>query len=72
MLKTDALTPLAKAVAPLRNEARDGRAWDEASVRLAAGVLQRAFGLDDVARNTFLDLAHREERMQAAERWRGR
>lgn len=72
MLETDALVLLAEAVAPIRDGSRDRRAWDEDSVGLAAGVLQRAFGLNDDARNAFLDLARNEERRLAAERWRGR
>ena len=72
MLEADAFSALARSVVTVRDRAGDGRAWDDVTVGLAAGVLQRAFRLDEQARNTFLDLARHAERMQAAERWRGR
>lgn len=72
MPETDAFVLVAEAVTAIRDRSRDQRAWDEASVGLAAGVLQRAFGLHDEARNAFLDLARDEERRRAAERRRGR
>jgi hypothetical protein len=72
MFESDAYSVLAQSVVTVRDRAGDGRAWDDVTVRLAAGVLQRAFRLDEEARNAFLDLARHAERMQAAERWRGR
>lgn len=72
MLESDAFSVLARSVVSVRDRASDGRAWDDVTVRLAAGVLQRAFRLDEEARNAFLDLARHAERMQATERWRGR
>lgn len=67
-----AKSALAKSAATIRDRAGDGRAWDDVTVRLAAGVLQRAFRLDEEARDAFLDLARQAERMRATERWRGR
>lgn len=72
MLEADAFSILARSVVTVRDRAGDGRAWDDATVRLAAGVLQRAFRLDGQARTAFLDLARDAERLQATERWRGR
>jgi len=72
MSESDAYSVLAQSVVTVRDPAGDGRAWDDVTVRLAAGVLQRAFKFDGEARNAFLDLAQHAERMQAAERWRGR
>jgi hypothetical protein len=72
MLEADAFSVLAKSVVTVRDRAGDGRAWDDVTVRLAAGVLQRAFKLDEQARDAFLDLARDAERRQATERWRGR
>lgn len=72
MFETDAFSVLAESVVNMGERPSDGRAWDKATVGLAAGVLQRAFRLDDEARDTFLDLARHAERMRAAERWRGR
>ncbi|NEU14994.1 hypothetical protein G3T14_23405 [Methylobacterium sp. BTF04] len=72
MIEADAYSVLARSVVSVRERAGDGRAWDDVTVRLAAGVLQRAFKLDEEARNAFLDLARHAERMQATERWRGR
>jgi hypothetical protein len=72
MLEADAFSVLARSVATVRDRASDGRAWDDVTVRLAAGVLQRAFKLDEQARDAFLDLARDAERRRATERWRGR
>jgi hypothetical protein len=72
MLEADAFSVLAKSVVTVRDRAGDGRAWDDVTVRLAAGVLQRAFKLDEQARDAFLDLARDAERRRATERWRGR
>ena len=72
MSEVDAYSVLARSVVTVRDRASDGRAWDDVTVRLAAGVLQRAFKLDQEARDAFLDLARHAERMQATERWRGR
>ncbi len=72
MFEADAFSVLARSVVTVRNREDDSRAWDDRTVRLAAGVLQRAFRLDQEARDAFLDLARHAERMQATERWRGR
>ena len=72
MFEADAFSVLAGSVVTVRDRAGDGRVWDDVTVRLAAGVLQRAFRLDEGARDAFLDLARQAERMQATERWRGR
>jgi hypothetical protein len=72
MFQTDAFSALSRSVATVRDGTGDNRAWDDVSVRLAAGVLQRAFKLDESARDDFLDLARHAERVQATERWRGR
>ncbi|TXM95456.1 hypothetical protein FV232_07530 [Methylobacterium sp. WL30] len=72
MFRADAFSVLAKSVTTLRDGAEDSRAWDDVTVRLAAGALQRAFTLDEGARNHFLDLARHAERVRATERWRGR
>lgn len=72
MFEADAYSVLAKSITTVRDRAGDGRAWDDVTVRLAAGVLQRAFKLDEGARDAFLDLARHAERIEATERWRGR
>jgi hypothetical protein len=72
MLEADAFSVLAASVVTVPDRAGDGRAWNDATVQLAAGVLQRAFKLDEQARSAFLDLARDAERRQATERWRGR
>ncbi len=72
MFEPDAYSALARSVMTLRDRASGGCAWDDRTVRLAAGVLQRAFRLDPEARDAFLDLARDAERMRATERWRGR
>ncbi|MDO9427770.1 MAG: hypothetical protein Q7T93_13185 [Methylobacterium sp.] len=72
MFEADAFSVLARAVVGAGGRTADGQAWDDATVGLAAGVLQRAFRLDVDARDAFLELARREERLLATERWRGR
>ena len=72
MFRADAFSVLAKSVTTISDGTEDIRAWDDVAVRLAAGVLQRAFKLDEDARNDFLDLARHAERVRATERWRGR
>ncbi|MCJ2013590.1 hypothetical protein [Methylobacterium sp. J-076] len=72
MFESDAFSTLARSVVTVRDRDGGGIAWDDRTVRLAAGVLQRAFNLDEAARDAFLDLARRTERMKATERWRGR
>jgi hypothetical protein len=72
MFEADAFSVLARAVVGVGDRPADGQAWDDATVGLAAGVLQRAFRLDMDARDAFLEVARREERLLATERWRGR
>ena len=72
MFEADAFSVLANTVATVGDEPTDAGAWDKATVGLAAGILQRAFRLDEQARNAFLDLARDAERLRATERWRGR
>lgn len=72
MLESHAFSVLTRSTAPVRERASDGRAWDDVTVRLAAGVLQRAFRLDEQAGDAFLDLARDARRPQATERWHGR
>lgn len=72
MCEADAFSSLARAVVTVGDGPIDARAWDQATLGLAAGILQRAFRLDADARNAFLDLARHGERMRATERWRGR
>lgn len=71
MFEADAYSDPARSVVTVRDRASDGRSRDDVSVRLAAGVLQRAFRLDEEARDAFPDLARQQERMQATDRWRG-
>ncbi|MBO1021922.1 hypothetical protein IPV08_18370 [Methylobacterium sp. SD274] len=72
MFEAYAFSVLAKSVTTVHGRAGDNSAWDDVTVRLAAGILQRAFRLDDGARSAFLDLARDAERIEATERWRGR
>jgi hypothetical protein len=72
MFEADAYSVLARSLVNIGDRPSDGPAWDEATVGLAAGVLQRAFRLDEDARDAFLELARHEERMRATERWIGR
>lgn len=72
MFQADAFTVLARSITTVRDRTGDHRAWDDVTVRLAAGVLQRAFKLDEGARDDFLDLARHAARIEATERWRGR
>jgi hypothetical protein len=72
MFEADAFSVLARSVVTKGERPGDGRDWDDATVGLAAVVLQRAFKLDEGARDRFLELARRDERMRATERWRGR
>lgn len=71
MIEADAFSVLARSAVTVADRPGDGRSWDDASVGLAAGVLQRAFRLDQGARDAFLELARRAERLRATERWRG-
>lgn len=71
MVHADAYSALVRAAATTGERPKDPHVWDEATLELAAGLLQRAFRLDDDAREKVLDLARHEERMKAAERWRG-
>lgn len=72
MFEADAFSVFSGSVVTVHGREGGGRSWDDDTVRLAAGVLQRAFWLDDGARNAFLDLARDAERIEATERWRGR
>lgn len=71
MFEADAFSVLARSVVRTCDPPGDVSSWDDATVGLAAGVLQRAFRLDEVGRDAFLELARRERRMKATERWRG-
>ncbi|WP_027172461.1 hypothetical protein [Methylobacterium sp. 10] len=71
MFEAEAYSVLAKSVTTVRDRAGHGRDWDDVTVQLAAGVLQRAFKLDDGVRDAFRDLARHAERIEATERWRG-
>lgn len=71
MIEADAYSALPRAALAAGDRPVDPRTWDKATVGLAAGLLQRAFRLDDGERETFLDLARHEARMRSAERWRG-
>lgn len=72
MLEADAYSVLARAALAVGDHPVHPHAWDKAAVGLAAGLLQRAFRLEDGEREAFLDLARHEERLRSAERWRGR
>lgn len=72
MFEADAFSVLARSVVTHGDRTGDCPAWDDAKVGLAAGVLQRAFRLDEDTRDAFLELARNEERVRATERWRGR
>ena len=72
MFEADAFSVLARSVVTVEHRPSGGPAWDEATVGLAAGVLQRAFRPDADARDAFFEVARREERVRATERWRGR
>lgn len=72
MFEADAFSILARSILRTCDRPGDVSSWDDATVGLAAGVLQRALRLDGDARDAFLELARPERRMKATERWRGR